>query len=118
LCPEKRQIIDSDSDALAKIQSDKYCIFIQLSKEHYMQQLAHPTSPAKNSYELVGRRIQRLISAPNVQKIQSIIVTRREDEPADAWLKVIQEIEETSGVRMERLEGGAVRIGWREYCEA
>ena len=83
-----------------------------------MRQLAHPTSPAKDFYELVGRRIQRLITAPNVQKVQSITVARLKEEPADAWLQVIQEIEETSGVRLERLENGAVRIGWREYCEA
>ncbi|MFC6689806.1 DUF1654 domain-containing protein [Pseudomonas lini] len=44
-------------------------------------------------------------------------MTRLEAEPAEAWQQVIQEIEETSGVSMERLESGAVRIGWRKYCE-
>ncbi|WP_095143450.1 DUF1654 domain-containing protein [Pseudomonas sp. Irchel s3b6] len=77
-----------------------------------------PQSPAETSYELVRRRIQRLISAPHAQKTQSIVITRLEIESADAWLLVLQEIEETDGICIDRLESGAVRIGWREYCEA
>jgi len=83
-----------------------------------MPEIASPLSRTRYSYESVGRRIQRLIAAPAVQKIQVITVTKLEAEPAEAWQQVLQEIEETSGVRMERLESGAVRIGWREYCEA
>ena len=83
-----------------------------------MSKNASSVSQSRGSYELVGRRIQRLIAAPGVQKVQAIIVTRLEEEPAEAWQQVLQEIEETSGVSMERLESGAVRIGWREYCEA
>ena len=83
-----------------------------------MSKIASPASQTRDSYELVGRRIQRLIAAPGVQKVQAITVTRLEAEPAEAWQQVLQEIEETSGVSMEHLESGAVRIGWREYCEA
>lgn len=83
-----------------------------------MPKIASPPSKIKDSYELVGRRIQRLIAAHSVQKVQAITVTRLEAEPAEAWQQVLLEIEETSGIRMERLESGAVRIGWREYCEA
>ncbi|MDI2589836.1 DUF1654 domain-containing protein [Pseudomonas sp. 681] len=83
-----------------------------------MPEIVLPISHARDSYELVGRRIQRLIAAPAVQKVQAITVTRLEAEPAEAWLQVLSEIEETCGVRMERLESGSVRIGWREYCEA
>lgn len=83
-----------------------------------MTKSASPASQARDSYELVGRRIQRLITAPGVQKVQAITVTKLEAEPAEAWQQVLQEIEETSGVRLEHLESGAVRIGWREYCEA
>lgn len=83
-----------------------------------MPEIVLPISHAKDSYELVGRRIQRLIAAPAVQKVQAITVTRLEAEPVEAWQQVLQDIEETSGIRMEHLESGAVRIGWREYCEA
>lgn len=83
-----------------------------------MQQIAAIKPQPKNSYEHVGRRIQRLIASPAVQKTQAVVVSRREDESSEAWHQVLQEIEETSGVRIERLEDGTVRIGWREYCEA
>lgn len=83
-----------------------------------MHKIASPVTPARDSYELVGRRIQRLIAAPGVQKIQVITVARNDDESPEAWHQVIQEIEDTSGVSIERLDGDTVKIGWREYCEA
>jgi hypothetical protein len=91
-------------------------IHTAIARSFLMSKIASPVS--RDSYELVGRRIQRLIAAPSVQKVQAITVTRLEAEPAEAWQQVLQEIEETSGVSMERLESGAVKIGWREYCEA
>lgn len=77
-----------------------------------------PANSSETSYAILRRRIQRLIAAPHAQKIQSVVVTRSENESAEAWLQVLEEIEETDGVRMDRLESGAIRIGWREYCEA
>ncbi|BFT63239.1 DUF1654 domain-containing protein [Pseudomonas moorei] len=71
-----------------------------------------------SSYELAGRRIQKLIAAPGVQKVQAITVSRLEHESAEDWQRLIDEISETAGVMVEALEGGAIRIGWRQYCEA
>ncbi len=79
-----------------------------------------PPSPARSvetACELIRLRIQRLTSAPHAQKTQSIVITRSEDESAEAWLHILHEIEETDGIRMDRLESGVVRIGWRQYCE-
>ncbi|WP_030132135.1 DUF1654 domain-containing protein [Pseudomonas sp. QTF5] len=70
------------------------------------------------AYERIGRRVQRLIAAPNVQKVQTITVTRQEDENSEVWQQILLEIEETSGVRIDHLESGAVRIGWKGYCDA
>ncbi|WP_025804627.1 DUF1654 domain-containing protein [Pseudomonas chlororaphis] len=72
----------------------------------------------RNSYELVGRRIQGIIASPGVQKIQMVVVSRRDDESQEAWHQVIQDIGDTAGIRLEHLHDGAVRIGWREYCDA
>ncbi|MNP24451.1 hypothetical protein D3C76_1172120 [compost metagenome] len=77
-----------------------------------------PLSSAETSCELIRRRIQRLISAPHAQKIQSVVLTKSQEEADDAWLQVLLEIEETDGIRMDRLENGSIRVGWREYCEA
>ncbi len=82
-----------------------------------MPAIASPVMHSQDSYVMVGRRIQRLITAPSVQKVQVLTVARNDDESLEAWQQVIQEIGETSGVRVEHLDGGAVRIGWRGYCE-
>jgi hypothetical protein len=70
-----------------------------------------------SGYELIGRRIQRLVSAPKVQKVQWVLVSRLDDEPQDGWDRVLHEIEETDGIQVERLEDGAVRIGWQRYID-
>ena len=77
-----------------------------------------PANSAETSCDLLRRRIQHLVSAPHAQKTQSIVITKAEQESADVWLQILHEIEETDGIRMERLDSGAVRIGWREYCES
>ncbi|MEB0008654.1 DUF1654 domain-containing protein [Pseudomonas sp. RTB3] len=76
---------------------------------------ATPASPT--SYELVGRRIQRVVADPSVQKIQSVTVSRREDEPPDAWARVLDDLEATDGVEVDRLTDGSVRIGWKRYID-
>lgn len=83
-----------------------------------MNQSPSPAAIPRNSYELVGHRLQRIIAAPGVQKVQAVVVSRREDESPEAWQQVIQDIGDTTGVRIEHLDTGAVRIGWREYCDA
>jgi predicted subunit of tRNA(5-methylaminomethyl-2-thiouridylate) methyltransferase len=86
-------------------------------KERNMIQTPYPTPKPRNSYEIVGRRLQGLIASPRVQRIQLVEVTRRDDESPEAWRQVIQDIGDTAGIRIEHLEDGAVRIGWREYCD-
>ncbi|RMR60664.1 ATP-dependent hsl protease ATP-binding subunit hslU [Pseudomonas syringae pv. actinidiae] len=70
-----------------------------------------------SSYGQIGKRIQRLVSAPNVQKIQWVIVARRDDEPVDSWNVVLREIEETEGIEVDRQPDGSVRIGWQRYID-
>ena len=76
-----------------------------------------PTNQTSTSYEMAGRRLQALIAAPGVQKVQAVTVSRLEHETVEDWQRLIDEISETAGVLVESLEGGAVRIGWRQYCE-
>lgn len=83
-----------------------------------MIQAPYPTPKPRNSYELVGRRLQGLIASPRVQRIQLVEVSRRDDESPEAWHQVIQDIGDTAGIRIEHLDDGAVRIGWREYCDS
>ncbi|WP_433766665.1 DUF1654 domain-containing protein [Pseudomonas putida] len=70
-----------------------------------------------NSYELVGRRIQRMVSDPGVQKVQAVTVVKREDESPDAWERVLQELDETVGITVERIDAVSVTIGWSKYVD-
>ncbi|WP_256831686.1 DUF1654 domain-containing protein [Pseudomonas sp. Pse1] len=69
------------------------------------------------SYEQVGRRIQTKVSDPQVQKHQAVTITRRDDESPEAWERVLQELEETHGITIERLDLNCVRIGWKRYID-
>jgi len=83
-----------------------------------MPATASSASQSRESYETVGRRIQRLITTPSVQKVQVLTVARNDDESPEAWQQVIQDIGDTAGIRIEYLDDGIVRIGWREYCDS
>lgn len=70
-----------------------------------------------NSYEHVGRRIQKMVSDPKVQKHQAVKITRREDEAPEAWERVLQELDETDGITVDRLDQDCVLIGWKGYID-
>lgn len=82
-----------------------------------MQSLAFSTSP-RESYERLGHRVQRLIASPHVQKRQFVEVTPSPDERREDWARLLEDLESTCGIRIERLDTGAIRIGWREFADA
>lgn len=75
------------------------------------------TALTPNSYEQVGRRIQQMVSDPKVQKHQAVSITKRQDETLEGWEQVLEELDETDGITVERLEPGCVRIGWKRYID-
>ena len=76
------------------------------------------TQTKPRTYEQIGHRVQRIINDPKVQKRQFVVVARLPNEnPAD-WLRLLSEISETAGIKVDEVEGEEVRIGWREYCES
>ncbi|MDG9890593.1 MULTISPECIES: DUF1654 domain-containing protein [Pseudomonas] len=82
-----------------------------------MLQLAFSHSPSL-SYERLGYRIQQAISSPHVQKRQFVEVRPSADESPADWKRLISDLEETSGIKIEALESGFIRIEWREFTEA
>lgn len=69
------------------------------------------------SYEQVGQRIQRIVSAPGVQKVMAVTVAKLDDEPEALWQRVLADLEATDGVVLERFTDGSVRIGWQKYID-
>lgn len=82
-----------------------------------MLHLAFSQSPSL-SYERLGLRIQQAIASPHVQKRQFIEVKPTPDESQDDWRRLLSDLEDTQGVRIELLESGLIRIGWREFVDA
>jgi hypothetical protein len=82
-----------------------------------MIQNSSTTAFSPKSYEQVGRRIQKMVSDPKVQKHQAVSITRRDDEDPVAWERLLQELHETEGVTVERLGEGHVRVGWQKYID-
>ena len=82
-----------------------------------MQLPAFSHSPG-TSFERLGHRVQQLIASPHVQKKQLLEVKPGQDELTEDWARLLEDLENTEGVRIERLESGAIRIGWREYLDS
>lgn len=70
------------------------------------------------TYEQIGHRVQRIINDPNVQKRQFVVVARLPNESPADWRRLLKEIADTAGIKVDKVDGEEVRIGWREYCDA
>lgn len=81
-----------------------------------MLPLAFSQSPSR-SYERLGYRIQQAIASPHVQKRQFVELRPTSDESSADWARILKDLEETTGVRIDRMETGAIRIGWCELPE-
>ncbi len=65
-----------------------------------------------SSYELLVRRIERQLLQPRVQLQRMAIIERQADELREDWAALIEHLEQQVELRMESLEGGAVRLSW------
>lgn len=81
-----------------------------------MSDLAFSQSPS-GSFERLGYRVQRLIASPHVQKRQFVDVKPAPDESEADWARLLEALEETNGIRVERVDQGLIRIAWRDFLE-
>ena len=81
-----------------------------------MLPLAFSHSPS-HSYERLGYRIQQAVASPHVQKRQFVELMPAPDESTADWARILNDLENTTGIRVERLESGLIRIGWREFSD-
>ena len=65
-----------------------------------------------SSYELLARRIERQLLQPRVQLQRVAIIERQPDELREDWSMLLEHLEQQVELRMEYLEGGAVRLSW------
>lgn len=76
------------------------------------------THSQPRTYEQIGHRVKEIISDPKVQRLQSVTVTRMSNEGWPEWRRLMNDIANTQGISVERLDGDSFKIGWRDYCEA
>jgi hypothetical protein len=91
-------------------------MYVQYKEFTYMLPLAFSCS-SSGSYERLGYRLQGLIASPHVQKRQYIEVRPAPDESATDWAMLLNALEETNGIQVERVEPDVIRIAWREYID-
>ncbi len=75
------------------------------------------TKPQQRTYEQIGHRVKEIISDPRVQRLQLVTISRLPNESPADWRRLLNEMAGTAGIRIERVDDGAYRVGWREYCE-
>ncbi|MBK5540219.1 DUF1654 domain-containing protein [Pseudomonas sp. TH05] len=64
------------------------------------------------SYERMGLRVQKIINSPTAQKAKAALIFRLEDEPADEWARLLEEIAENDNVTLAYRDDGGVQIFW------
>lgn len=81
-----------------------------------------PSSPYSStstvgSYELLGLRVQEIVSSYTAQKTQSAIVTKAPSELDEDWNQLLSDLVETDGVKVAVTETGAAKITWQNLSE-
>ena len=77
---------------------------------------AVPQSPTP--LERLYRRIQAVITSPRARLERRANIAREPHEPEEAWQTLIEQLEDTEGVRMIRRDDGSIHVTWTDRLEA
>lgn len=69
-----------------------------------------PTPPT--SIDMLGARLQRIISSPSAQRGRLALIYKEPDELQDDWDQIIEAISETEGVYVTPLDDGGAEVHW------
>lgn len=69
-------------------------------------------APPATSLEMLGARLQKVITSPAARKEQAALVYKAPDESQHDWNQIIDAITETDGVYATQQEDGSVRVFW------
>lgn len=64
------------------------------------------------SLEMLGARLQRVLTSPAARKEQAALVYKAPDESQEDWDQIIDAISETDGVYAVPQDDGSVRVFW------
>ncbi len=69
-------------------------------------------STPPNSFDLLGLRIQKIISSPAAQKRKTAVIRRGAEECQEDWKRLLNDLADTEHVTLSREEDGAARVSW------
>lgn len=70
------------------------------------------TPAAPTPYELLGQRIQRIVSSPRAMSERTAVISRAPDEAPEDWDRLLEEFETLGHVTLIPQEDGAIRLRW------
>lgn len=70
------------------------------------------TPAPPSSYELLGLRIQKIISSPKAQKARTAVLEPQEGDRPDDWERLLGEIAENDNVTIAHRDDGGVHVFW------
>lgn len=71
-------------------------------------------STPPSSYELLARRVQKLILAPRAQLERRVVIARAPDELEEDWDLLLDQLGEEESVTVAPQEDGSVHLTWEK----
>lgn len=65
-----------------------------------------------STFELLARRVQRLITSPPAQLARCVKIRLEEGESAEDWSRLIEDLRDSDGLVLGQGEDGAVTLTW------
>jgi len=71
-----------------------------------------------NAIDRLGLRVSAMIQAPTAQLNRRVTIFQLDTDPDHAWQAILELLQETDGLSLERHEDGTVTLSWDAATDA
>ena len=71
-----------------------------------------------NAIDRLGLRVSAMIQAPTAQLNRRVTIFQLDTDPDHAWQAILELLQETDGLSLERHEDGTVTVSWDAATDA
>lgn len=71
-----------------------------------------------NAIDRLGLRVSAMIQAPTAQLNRRVTIFQLDTDPDYAWQAILELLQETDGLNLERHEDGTVTVSWDAATDA
>ncbi len=71
-----------------------------------------------NAIDRLGLRVSAMIQAPTAQLNRRVAIFQLDTDPDYAWQAILELLQETDGISLERHEDGTVTVSWDAATDA